>query len=81
MKLKGDNAFNLGKILGLTFNEWEYLMDATGVITGNRIYPTKLKSLSGLFFHHVKYDTKEIDDRSIRLIFSFANDMVSRRFL
>ena len=58
-------------------------MDAAGVITGNRIYPTKLKSLSGLlvFFHHVKYDTKEIDDRSIRLIFSFANNMVSRRFL
>ena len=71
VKLKGDNAFNLGKILDLTFYEWEYLMDATGVITGNRIYPTKLKSLSGLlvFFHHVKYDTKEIDDRSIRLIF------------
>ena len=69
VKLKGDNAFNLGKNLGLTFNEWEYLMDATVVVTGNRIYPTKLKSLSGLFFHHVKYDTKEIDDRSIRLFF------------
>jgi len=48
VELKGDNAFNLGKILGSTFNQWEYLMDATGVITGNRIYPTKLKSLSGL---------------------------------
>ena len=81
VKLKGDNAFNLGEILGFTFSEWEYLMDATGVITGKRISPTKLKSLSGLLFHHVKYDTKEIDDQSIWLKLSFVNDMVSLQFL
>ena len=81
VKLKGDNAFNLGEILGFTFGEWDYLMDPTGVIKGNRIYPTKLKSLSGLCFHHVNYDTKEIDDQSIWLKFSFVNDMVSLQFL
>ena len=81
VKIKGNNTFNMGEILGFTFSEWEYLMDATGAITGNRIYPTKLNSLSGLFFRHVKYDTKEIDDQSILLKLSFANNMVSLQFL
>ena len=53
-------------------------MDATVVVTGNRIYPTKLKSLSGLL---ATYDTKEIDDQSMWLNISFVNDMVSLQFL
>jgi hypothetical protein len=80
VKLKGDNAFNLAKILGFTFNEWKYLMDATGVISGNRIYPTKLKNLSGLLYQSVRFDTYEIEEKTIWLKFSFANDMVSLHF-
>ena len=80
VKINGNNAFNMSEILGFTFSEWEYMMDATGGITGNRIYPTKLNSLSGLFFRHVKYDTKELDDQSILLKLSFVNDMVGLQF-
>ena len=80
VKLKGDNAFNLAKILGFTFNEWKYLMDVTGVISGSRIYPTKLKNMSGLLYQSVRFDTYEIEEKTIWLKFSFANDMVSLHF-
>ena len=76
VKLKGDNAFNLGEILNFTFGEWEYLMDATVVVTGNRINFTKLKNLSGLFFQSVRYDTSEIGDKTKWFQFSFINDMI-----
>ena len=80
VKLKGNNAFNLGEILGFTFSEWEYLMDATGVISGNRIYPTKLKNLSGLLYQSVRFDTYEIEEKTIWLKFYFVNDMVRLHF-
>ena len=80
VKINGKNAFNLGEILGFTLSEWEYLINATGVITGNRINTTKLKNLSGLFFQCVRYDTGEIGDKTKWFQFSFVNDMVSLHF-
>jgi hypothetical protein len=79
--MNGNNAFNLGKILGFTFSEWEYLMDSTGVITRNRINPSKLKNLSGIFFQCMRYDTSEIGDKTKWFQFSFVNEMVILQFL
>ena len=44
VKVKGDNAFNLGKILGFTLTEWGHLMNITGLVVENRISSTKWRS-------------------------------------
>ena len=81
VKVKGDNAFNLGRLLGFTPTEWDRLMNMTGLIVENRISSKKWKGLVGLVVENERYDTTEIVEQSKWYKFSFADEWVSHEFI